>query len=270
MQRTSPGAAHLALALGTVGLGTLCLGYGSFVPQWQPVPPGFPWQRGLAYASGAVLVAGGIGLCVPRLAWRAALALTVYQSIWVAATARGIAPNLASLGRWLGFCEGLGEALTAMLGCYTLGALLGADGAPRRLAFMGGRRSRRAVRVLFGACCLAFGLAHFAFADFTATMIPPWLPARTGLVYLTGACHVAAALALVTTVLARLAATLEAVMLGAFVLLVHLPGFATSPAWAPSRQVQWTELCLGVLLAGAAGVVADSLGDRPWGVRRRA
>lgn len=272
MQRRVRGPGHLALAMGTAGLGVLCLVYGDFAPQWQPVPPWLPWQHGIAYASGAVLLAGSIGLLVPRLASRAALGLTAYQAIWVLAVLATVPKVLrapTSLARWLGFGEGLGEAVAAALGCYTLCALLVAEGAPPRLASIGGRRSMRAVEVLFGASCVAFGLAHFAYADFTATMIPHGFPARTGLVYVTGACHIAAGLALVTTVLARLAATLEALMLGAFVLLVHLPSFASSPEWAPSRQVQWTELCLAVLIAGSAGVVATSLRDRGWGWTRR-
>lgn len=262
------GPGHLALALGIVGLGILCLAYGGFPAQWQPVPPWFPWRRGFAYASGAVLLSGGIGLLFPRVAWRAALALTAYQLIWVVAQAEGALPSLTSIGRWLGFCEALAEALGAAVGCFTLSALLVAEGAHPRFAFIGSRRSMRAAEVLFGLSCVGFGLAHFAYADFTAAMIPQWLPARTGLAYVTGVCHIAAGLALITTVFARLAATLEALMLAAFVLLVHLPSLASSPEWAPTRQIQGTELCLGLLLAGSAGVVAMSLRHRPWGFRR--
>lgn len=127
----------------------------------------------------------------------------------------------------------------------------------------------RIAEVLLGASCVAFGLSHFAYADFTAGMIPHWLPARTGLAYFTGACHIAAGLALVTTVLARLAATLEALMLGAFVVLVHVPSFVSAPEWAPSRQMQGTELGLALLIAGCAGVVATSLRNRPWGWGRK-
>jgi uncharacterized membrane protein len=263
------GPAHLALALGIAGLGVACLVYGDFVPQWQPVPPWFPWRHGFAYASGVVLLAGGIGLLVPRLASRAALALAVYQAIWFAAEAqRGAGSGLTSVARWLGFFEGVAEALAAAVGCFTLYTLLVGEGARPRLALVGSRRSRRALEILFGASCVAFGLSHFAYADFTAGMIPHWLPARTALAYLTGVCHIAAGLAIITTLFARLAATLEAVMLGLFVLVVHLPSFASSPRWAPSRQIQWTELCLAVLIAGSAGIVAMSLRDRPWRWRR--
>jgi uncharacterized membrane protein len=257
------GPAYLALALGVVGLGICCLAYGDFVPQWQPVPPWFPWRHSFAYASGAVLLGGGVCLLVPRLPSRAALALTAYDVIWFAAEAqRGAGSGLTSVAHWLGFFEGIAEALAAAVGCFMVSALLVAEGAAPRLAFLGSRRSIRTAQVLFGASCIAFGLSHFAYADFTAGMIPRWFPARTGLVYLTGICHIAAGLAIITTVLARLAATLEALMLGIFVLVVHLPSFASSPRWAPSLQIQATELCLSLLIACSAGVVATSFPDR--------
>ena len=43
---------------------------------------------------------------------------------------------------------------------------------------------------------VVFGLSHFAYADFTASMIPAWMPARLILAYVTGAAHLAAGAAL--------------------------------------------------------------------------
>jgi uncharacterized membrane protein len=125
----------------------------------------------------------------------------------------------------------------------------------------------RVARISFGASCVVFGLAHFAYADFTAGMIPRWLPARLGLAYFTGACHVAAGLGMVSGVFARLAATLEALMLGSFVLLVHIPSIVLAPApkWAPSPQSQWAELLLAWVIAASAGMVATSLTSRRTG-----
>ena len=269
MQLQVRGPGHLALASGTAGLGLLCLVYGDFAPQWEPVPPWFPWPHAFAYASGAVLLAGSIAVLLPRLASRAALALFAYQLVWLAAEAERFPRHATNLALWLGFGESLAEPLAAAVGCFTLLALLVAEAPAARLARVGSRGAMRTAEILFGASCVGFGLSHFAYADFTASMIPHWLPARTGLVYFTGACHVAAGLALVTNVIARLAATLEALMLGAFVVLVHLPSLVSAPEWAPSRQMQGTELCLALLIAGSAGVLATSLRNRPWGWGRK-
>lgn len=244
------GPGHVAFAVAVAGLGVLNLVYGDFAPQWQSVPTWFPWPHALAYVSGVVLLAGAIGVLIGRIASRCAIALTAYLLIWVVVRAADLLPKPAGIDRWYALAEALGP---------TVGALL--------LTSLAGLRTTRVARILFGASCIVFGLAHFAYADFTAHMVPAWLPARRVLAYATGAAHAAAGLALVSSVLDRLAATLEAIMLSAFVLLVHVPSLGASPApeWAPSSQARWAELLLALVMAGAAGIVARSLRERPWG-----
>ena len=265
------GPAHVGFAVGISGLGVLCLVYGDFAEQWQSVPRWLPWPRGLAYGSGAILLAGGMGLLFERTAARCALALTALQLLWVLVRGAGVVPHLTSIGPWQGFCEGL----AILTGSWILWASLARAGDPLRIRLLDGEHAMRVARLLFGASCVVFGLAHFAYADFTAEMIPRWLPARLWLAYLTGACHVAAGLGILSSLVARLAATLEALMLSSFVLLVHVPSIAVAPppGWAPSPQIQWTELLLASVLAASAGIVATSLSDRRWGgdslLRRR-
>jgi uncharacterized membrane protein len=255
------GPARIGFAIGISGLGVSCLVYGDFAEQWQSVPPWFPWPHGLAYASGALLVAGGIGLLFERAAAGCAFALTVYLSIWVLVRAADLVPHVTSIGHSYAFCE----AMAPFVGSWILWASLVRAGDPRSIQLLHGKRAMRVARVLFGAACVVFGLSHFAFAQFTAEMVPRWLPARLWLAYLTGACHIAAGLGILSSIFARLAATLEAFMLGSFVLLVHVPSLAMAPppGWAPSPQIQWTELLLAWVLAASAGIVATSLGDRP-------
>ena len=47
-------------------------------------------------------------------------------------------------------------------------------------------------------------------------------------------------------------------MLGSFVLLVHVPTLvvAPPPEWAPSPQIQWTELFIAWVIAASAGIAA--------------
>ncbi len=101
---------------------------------------------------------------------------------------------------------------------------------------------------------MVFGLSHFAYADLTAAMIPAWMPARLPLAYLTGAAHVAAGTALLLGVVPALAVRLEAIMMSAFIVLVHLPAVLAQPA----NREQWTGLCVATALAGAVWVVLGS------------
>jgi uncharacterized membrane protein len=249
--------ARVSFAIGIAGLGALCLVYGNFAEQWQSVPPWFPWPHGFAYASGVLLFACGVGLLFTRTAARCALAVTAYQLIWVLSRGVAVVPRILSIGPWQGFSE----SLAMMTGGWILSASLAQGTDPLHIEPLNGGRAMRVARILFGVSCVVFGLAHFAYADFTAAMIPRWFPLRLWLAYLTGTCHVAAGLGILSSVFARLAARLEALMLGLFVLLVHIPSVVVTPApkWAPSPQGQWTELFLAWVLAASAGVVATSL-----------
>lgn len=245
----SPG--QVLLALGLAGLGTLSLFYRDFALQWQPVPPGLPGRAALALASGILLLACATGLIVKRAAPLAAGVLLAYLCLWVLLLhGPRVAAHPSNVGVWLGLCESL--ALAA--GGWTLLALLGSArhrGLARRIAAHGVRGGR----LLFALALLVFGLSHFVYADFTATLIPKWIPARVPLAYLTGTAHAAAGVALLCGVLPQLAATLEALMMSSFVILVHFSAVAARPH---SRE-QWTALAVATALTGAAWLIAGAL-----------
>jgi uncharacterized membrane protein YphA (DoxX/SURF4 family) len=122
-------------------------------------------------------------------------------------------------------------------------------------------RAVRAAQVVFGLTCVFYGWSHFAYADYTASMVPTWLPGRLAFAYVTGLGHIAAGIGIIVGILPRLAATLEAIMMSSFGLLVWVPSFFVQPrpGWATPPQNQWSELVVSVLLAACAWVVADSL-----------
>jgi uncharacterized membrane protein len=134
-----------------------------------------------------------------------------------------------------------------------------------------GERAMRLAQVLFGLTCVFYGWSHFAYADYTASMVPTWLPSRLGLAYFTGLGHLASGIGIIVGILPRLAATLEAIMMCLFGLLVWVPSFFAHPrpAWATPPQNQWSELVVNVVLAASACIVATSLSNRPWGFGSR-
>jgi uncharacterized membrane protein len=113
----------------------------------------------------------------------------------------------------------------------------------------------RAAQVTFGGCLLVFGLSHFIYADFTATMIPGWLPFPLFWAYATGCGHVAAGLSFISGIAVRLASTLLAAMFACFVALLHLPGVFADPA----SRIEWTMLGVATSLTGAAWIVRTAI-----------
>jgi uncharacterized membrane protein len=135
----------------------------------------------------------------------------------------------------------------------TTAMALGGFLARRELMAGPGRLTDIEIR-LFGLCCLVFGISHFVYAKFTASMVPAWLPRRLDLAYLTGAIHVATGVAMLAGFRRRWAAVIEALMMTSFVALVHLPRVAGRPG----DRLELTLLFVAITLSSAAWIVATS------------
>lgn len=236
----------IIFATGLVGYGLICLVFGDFGLQWQPVPDWVPGRALLAYLNAVLLAAGGALLLWRKSALFAARFLAGYLLLWVVLLklpAVLAAPLMVV--SWLG----LTEILSLAAGALMLAALL--DPAPRATW-------QQAARYAYGICPVVFGLSHFVYADFTAGMVPAWIPAPLFWAWATGVGHFAAGLAILSGILSRLAATLLAAMMGSFALLLHLPRVVADP----TSQLEWTMLAVATMLAGAAWVIRAGLKPR--------
>ncbi len=97
-----------------------------------------------------------------------------------------------------------------------------------------------------------FGTLHFLNAQSMADqVVPNYLPAKTIWVYVAGTGMIAAAICMLSEKYDKLAATLLAIMLLGFVILVHMPN-ATS-----GNQFALPSLLKDLALAGAAMMYAQ-------------
>jgi uncharacterized membrane protein YphA (DoxX/SURF4 family) len=233
--------------LGVMALGMVCLAWGNF-DLGQPVPKGFPDRTALAYAAAAFMLAAGAAVEWRRTAAWGAAALTAYYTVIVVIVMNGraVLAHYTEFGSYSGAAEQLAIAAGGLI-VYAAGAKIDAVLAAR-LTRLG--------QVAFGICALLFGGAHFFYMNLTAPLVPPWLPPTQEFwAYATGIGHIAAGIAILSGVQARLAAILLTAMFASFTPLVHWPMLLADP----SRYVNWTENALNLALTGAAWVVADSL-----------
>jgi uncharacterized membrane protein len=253
-------------AAAAASLAILSLTYGDFAPSGRSLPGWIPWRETWVHLSALLLLAASAGLCFSRTALPSALTIGAYQAVWAVIGTPPILSAPLSIGAWYGFCE----ALTSLVGAWILYAMLRWQ-SPGSEMPIAGERAMRLAQVLFGLTCVFYGWSHFAYADYTANMVPTWLPSRLGLAYFTGLGHVASGIGIIVGILPRLAATLEAIMMCLFGLLVWVPSFFAHPrpAWATPPQNQWSELVVNVVLAASACIVATSLSNRPWGFGSR-
>src|SRR5580692_8850794 len=176
--------------LGVMAVGMACLAFGDFDPG-QPVPENFPTRTALAYAAGAFMVVAAAAVEWRRTAAWGAAALTV---------------NYENIAMQLAIAAG---GLIIYATTARIDAALAA-----RLTHLG--------RLAFGVCALVFGGAHFVYMKNTASLVPTWLPPTQEFWgYATGAGFVAAGVAILTGVQARLAAILLTAMLVSFGLLAN-------------------------------------------------
>lgn len=255
---------HVLFGISVAGLAALSFVYGNFKPLLEPFPTLLPRPEVWAHGSAAILLAAGVGLFFGRTALASAMIVGAFGLVWVATRSRALFVGQVNVGSLYGVCEALGP----LLGAWVLYAMMRRRNIPPAASALAGDGALRVARILFGIACIVYGAAHFAYAGYTASMVPNWLPGPKGFTYLTGACHAAAGLGLVVGILPRLAATMEAVMMSLFGILVWLPSFFARPrpAWASPTEAQWSETFLTFLLASSAFIIASSIQDssRKW------
>ncbi len=200
----------------------------------------FPHRTALAYAAAAFMLVAGAAIEWRRTAAWAAAALAAYYTFIVVILMNGrvVLAHYNEYGAYSGTAEQLAIAAGGLI------------------IYAGSARLTRLGQQVFGVCVLLFGGAHFAYMNLTTPLVPKWLPpAPEFWAYATGVAQIAAGLAIVTGVQARLAAVLLTVMYASFTALVHVPLLLGDP----SKHWYWAENALNLALVGAAWVVADSL-----------
>jgi uncharacterized membrane protein YphA (DoxX/SURF4 family) len=233
--------------LGIMALGAVCLAFGDFHPG-QPVPKEFPARTELAYIVAVFMLVAGAAVEWRRTLPLAAAAITAYWALVVVILMNGRV--------WLAhYAEFLPYESTAIQLAITMGGLILYANSARIDAALAARLTRVA-QLVFGVCLLVFGTAHFEYMKLTAPLIPTWLPpSQEFWAYATGIAHIAAGVAILTGVQARLAAILLTIMFTLFSVMVHIPMAIADP----NNHWIWNENAVNVALIGAAWVVADSL-----------
>lgn len=233
--------------LGVIALALVSLAFGDFDPG-QPVPKTFPDRTVLAYAAATFILVSGVMLMWRRSKAWGASALTLYYALIVVIVMDGrvALAHYNSYGTYSDIAEQFALAAGGLI-VFAESAAMDAVLAAR-LARLG--------QAAFGICAVLFGGAHFFYMNLTAPLVPTWLPpSQTFWAYATGVAHIAAGVAILTGVQARLAAILLTVMYASFTPLVHVPLLLSDT----SSHFNWSENALNLALTGVSWVVADSL-----------
>lgn len=210
--------------LATVAFGILDLIWGQFDKSHQPIQSlveHIPSQHFLAYITACWMIAAGLAILWRRSARMGAAASAIIYSIFVACWLLRFCIAIHAVG-WrvdivFGLLFSVSEAVFLIAGAVILYVLTSPGN------WMSEKRAETAARWMLGLPPIFFGLAHLTGASFFATIVPEWLPFRTGWAALTGIAFLLAGIAICMRRLDILAARLLALMLLIFEFLVEIP-----------------------------------------------
>lgn len=111
-------------------------------------------------------------------------------------------------------------------------------------------------RIVFAVPFAIFGMMHFMATGDMAGMVPSWVPGGVFWVYVTGIALVAAAISIILKKQIYLASVLLAVLMGVFVMTIHLPALLGGDLMAMSGMLKDMSLAGGALLI--AGLFKDN------------
>lgn len=179
----------------------------------------------------------------PRTARLASIVLGIAYVLLSLATIPGI---LAAPARYAGYGNFF-EQLAVVCGAAAVYAATDAKAA-RSVAL------RRTVRFGLGVCTISFTLAQITYLQFTASLVPTWLPPNQMFWALfTTIAFAFAAVAMLVDLQARLAMQMMSTMLALFGLLVWVPHIVAHPV----ALGNWSEFAETYLIAAAAWIVAE-------------
>jgi hypothetical protein len=197
---------------------------------------------------GVLLLLGGAGIAANKKVWMAAALLAVvmiarFLIIFVPA----LIANLRDPGPWTSGLELLAIAGAALV----LASRRGITSDTARSSRSGATLSKVGC-VLFAIALVGFGVQHFQYAKFVATLVPSWIPGHLFWAYFAGGAFVAAAIAIVTGIQARLGTTLLGILFLLFVITLHIPRTLA----ATHNGNEWTSLFIALAMSGASLIVA--------------
>jgi uncharacterized membrane protein len=248
-------------AIPIVIFGIQYLGYGRFVRGLPPVPPWAPGGAAAAYLTGALLVATGVCILANVQVRLSATLLGAFCFVCVVALHTMRLTRVIHQGdERTGALEALALAASAwvLAGSSPVGVRV-FQGWPTFTEVLG-----KVGFCLFAFSMLIFGVQHFMYAAYIATLIPAWMPAHLFLTYFTGVAFMAAAIAIATRIQARLGAGLLGLMFLLWTILLHAPRVFAHI----HNKDELTSLFVALAMSGGSFIVAGAVSNSRTRVRQ--
>jgi uncharacterized membrane protein len=115
-------------------------------------------------------------------------------------------------------------------------------------------KSQTIGRIFVAISLVVFGVQHFIYGGFVATLVPAWMPRQLFWAYFVGVAFFAAAAGILYKLMARAAATMLGVMFFLFVVLLHIPRIVGNSA----NGDEWVSGFVALAMCGGAWILASA------------
>ncbi|MGA9773620.1 MAG: hypothetical protein WBV94_31610 [Blastocatellia bacterium] len=212
---------RLLIAIPMIAFGVQHFVYMDFVTRVFPrLPAWIPGHRFLATLFGAFLIAAGAAIITGKAARLAALVLggalllsfvLLYIPLLIANPYLG--------GLW----TGSGKALAMAGGSFLVACSFPNPSLRPSAVVKALERFIPLSRFFLGAFLILCGVQHFIYLEFVATLVPSWIPGHLFWTCFTGVALIAGGIGIIIPMTARLAASMTAIMIFLWVVLLHIP-----------------------------------------------
>jgi uncharacterized membrane protein len=247
------GRLFFAVSLAFFGLQYLL--HGRFMSGLPPVPPWTPGGALFSYLTGVALIAASVSIAAKRKARLSATLLGILFFLCVILLHALHARAILLHGNER---TGAFEALAISSAAFVLAGALpkerpyfgSEDNVTEKLATLG--------RFFFALSMVVFGVQHFLYAGFIASLEPSWIPGHLFWAYFTGVGFIAAGPAIAVKIQGRLAAFMLGLMFFLWVTLLHAPRVAAGLHNAD----EWTSLFVALAMCGGSLIVAGAMSKK--------
>ena len=239
-------------AAAIIAIGVTHLVTGNFPIGLEPLALAFTAKTLLANTTGIALITGGVLVFLRRYSYNGAILLTI---IWLILFLLVHLPKLIhdvhDAGEWTAAFEVIELISGAMIltGNLSIGDnyTKGKSSIGKRLIITG--------RIIFSIGLIVFGILHFLYAEYIATLITGWIPLHLFWSYFVMVAFFAAALSFLINWQVKLASGSLSLMFFLWVIILHGPrAFA-----AFNNESEWTSLCIALAMSGIALLIGNGL-----------
>lgn len=109
-------------------------------------------------------------------------------------------------------------------------------------------------RIFFSIMLIAFGIDHFYYIDFVATLVPSWIPGHIAWSYAAGVLLIGAGVTILSGIKLRMFAALTALMIFIWLIVLHIPRAVADPYGANGNEI--TSCFEALAFSGVALIIA--------------